>query len=149
MQPQANSVYKPQERPGCVTVYAIFLGLGACLMITGGITGGFALMSERGQNYGAAGLGVLVCASGLAFLYGLLAIGLWQLKNWARITIIVLISLSILSSLLSVCIILSGYASYGNESGAIVAGRIIGAIIGLVISGFIVYWFATNGKYFS
>lgn len=147
MESQRSSAYAPRERPGCVTAYAILLGLAAGLIGLGGIIGGFALMSVK-ESTGIIGMGVLVCASGMAFLEAMLAVGLWQLKNWARITVMVLIGLGMLSSLLSLCTLLSGYSSYGNNSGAFSAGSAAGTIVGLAINGFVLYWFANNGEYF-
>lgn len=137
--PDRIATAKTRERPGCVTAYAILLGIAAGIFAISGIFGGF-LMPD-------AGLGFTLISLVIAGLFFLLVRGLWQLKNWARIIIIVLQSLGILGSLIQGCNVLNIATSYGF-SGEI-TGAICGTVIGLGISGYIIYWFATNGEYFS
>jgi len=80
------------ERPGCVTLYATLLFIGAGLTA---ITGATSLSGLIAGYFGNLGRGVIQGAGILAIasLEFLLAKGLWQLKNWARITVIVIYSL--------------------------------------------------------
>lgn len=137
---RSTYTYEP-ERPGCVTAYAIFIGIVAGLIAIGGLFGGFYLMGGEGHNSGLAGLFVILVAGGGAVLEIVIARGLWLLKNWARILVIVLQSLSILINLISMCVSLSGSS---DNSGTSIAGKIIAT----VINAYIVYWFANNGEYF-
>jgi len=135
-----------RERPGCVTAYAVLLGIAAALIALGGIVGGISMMADR---YGSVLVGfvTIVIASVIAVLYFLLARGLWLLRNWARIIVIVLQSLGILVSLLSMCGTLAASSgSYGYQSNP--GAAICGAVVGLAIGGYIIYWFASHGEYF-
>lgn len=136
-----RSTYYERERPGCVTAYAILIGVVASLVAIGGFVSGLNLMASEGRNSGLAGLLVIIIAGGVAGLEFLIARGLWQLKNWARILVIVLQSLSILTSLISLCVSLSGSSDYSGI-------RIAGTIIGIGINVYIIYWFAGNSEYF-
>jgi hypothetical protein len=93
------------------------------------------------RNAGLTGLFVIILASGIAVLEIVIAKGLWELKNWARILVIVLQSLSIVTGLISLCLYFSDSSS---GSGIRLAGR----IIGIIINAYIVYWFASNDEYF-
>ena len=146
--PSRPAYTRSRERPGCVTIYASLLGITASLIALFGIIAGIAMISGR-YGSGAVGLVIIVVAGVMAGLEFLLARGLWQQKNWARITVIVLQSLSVLSNLLSVCGTLgvSSYSSYGHRTDP--TAVICGAIGGLAIGGYIIYWFASHGEYFS
>lgn len=111
---------RTHDRPGCVTAYAVLLGIGAGLAGVGGIAYG---ASE--EEFGTIGIVIVVAA-----LEILLAIGLWRLKNWARIIVIVLQSLSMLAGVI------------GLLSGNVVS------LVGLAVGGYILYWFASHGEYF-
>ncbi|MBN1955977.1 MAG: hypothetical protein JW900_13135 [Anaerolineae bacterium] len=138
--------YSPSyDRPGCVTAYAVILAIAAGLMVVGGLIGGIVMMSEEG---GVLGLVVIVVALGIAVLYFLLARGLWRLKNWARVVIIVLQSLGIVSGLLQIIGLLSVSSSpYGSQVDP--TGAICGGLVGLGLGAYIIYWFASHGEYFS
>ncbi|MBN1995370.1 MAG: hypothetical protein JW953_21965 [Anaerolineae bacterium] len=105
---------------------AIVMGLSA---IPPAIKGGLVLMSFRAEDEAISELIVL-----LAFYWGdvilslVLAWGLWHLKNWARIMVIVVLSLAILA----------GFAAGG-----------FAGIAMLALLGYVVYWFASNGEYFT
>jgi hypothetical protein len=118
------------DRPGCVTAYAILMGIAAGILGILGLVGGLV--------GGEVVLGLFVGV--MSVLYFFLARGLWQLKNWARILLIVLHGLSIVSGLVRMGIGLSD---------ADPSVTICGAAIGLAISGYIIYWFASHGEYFS
>jgi hypothetical protein len=125
-QNQAGQAQADQrQRPGCVTAFVLLNVVGATLLVLGQIfTVALRTYVDEADILG------LVTALVLAGLTVAVAIGLWQLKNWARIAIIVLLSLNML---LLVVFVFSG---------------ILPAVIGLLIDGFIIYWFATNKQYF-
>jgi hypothetical protein len=58
---------------------------------------------------------------------------LWRLKNWARIIVIVLQSIGVLSTL-------SGMISGSTE--------VIWGILSLALSAYIIYWFAEHREVF-
>lgn len=116
--PEVSGLHK---RPGCLTAYAILLAIGAASSGIGGIAYG---ITEK--NIGLA-LGAVVVA-GLEFL---LALGIWRLKNWARIIMIVLHGLGVLTGLISLFM--------GNAA----------SLLSLVIGGTILYWFIAHHEYFT
>ena len=118
------------ERPGCVTAYAILLGIAAVVSCMAGF---FLLFANRGD--GIQGLSSIVFAAVIAALYFVIARGLWLLRNWARIVVIVLQVLSVLSIL----------SQLPNNSSGLV---LIVAVFGLAIAAYILYWFASHGEYF-
>jgi len=137
------------QRPGCVTAYAVLLGIGAGLFVLAALGGVCGLTSDSGLGLGVGELLILAIGLGVACLYILLARGLWRLKNWARVTVIVLQSLGVAVALLQVCGAIGGVSGgvYGSETG--VGPILLGAVVGLAISGYIIYWFATHRQYFS
>jgi hypothetical protein len=116
------------ERPGCVTAYAILLGIAAVVSCMAG----FLLLFARD---GIQGLSSIVFAAVIAALYFVIARGLWLLRNWARIVVIVLQVLSVLGIL----------SQLPNNSSGLV---LIVAVFGLAIAAYILYWFASHGEYF-
>jgi ribosomal protein L40E len=148
--PPVRAAYSPLgERPGCVTLYAVLLGIVAGLTVIEGTISFFALI---GGSYENPGLGIIVVAgilvvAGLEFL---LARGLWQLKNWARITVIVIQGLGVLSSVLYFVLIALGTRAINLATREITydTSGIIGEIVGLAISGYIIYWFASHRQHF-
>jgi hypothetical protein len=119
-----------QPRPGCVSVYAVLLAIGAIII---GL-GGFVLGSDDSFAGGGA---VVVIAIALvwAVLQFLLARGLWRQKNWARILIVIIGALSAVINLLAGCA--------ARNSSATVSGIASGLVM-----AFIAYWFATHREYF-
>lgn len=130
-----------KERPGCVTAYAVLLWISAALVGLGGPIFGFAFASEMREDVLLILFAVAV-AIGAAALNAAIGWGLWRLKNWARILVIVFQGLGVLSNLATLCIVL------GN-SGAAEPTSLCSTIIGLAVSGYIIYWFASNSEYFS
>jgi len=87
----------------------------------------------------------------LSVLLFFLGWGLWKLKKWARIIVIVLHSLGVLGSLGSMCGILGLAYSYEPYRYHDPTAAIYGAIAGLMIGGYIIYiicWFASHGECF-
>jgi len=111
-----------------VTAYAILLGIAAVVSCMAG----FLLLFARD---GIQGLSSIVFAAVIAALYFVIARGLWLLRNWARIVVIVLQVLSVLGIL----------SQLPNNSSGLV---LIVAVFGLAIAAYILYWFASHGEYF-
>src|SRR5215468_3422012 len=92
------------NRPVGVTIIAILVLIGAAFCILGGIGmmfgGGMlaTIMSQQQAQGSAAGAGVLAGLGAvggivmlvIAVLYLLVGIGLWKLKNWARLVTVIL-----------------------------------------------------------
>lgn len=131
-----------KERPGCITAYAVLLWIGAALVGIGGPIFGFAIASEIGDGV-LLSLFIAAVAIGVAALNVVIGWGLWHLKNWARILVIVLQSLGALSNLASLCLAL------GVSSGEVEPTSLCSTIGGLAVSGYIIYWFASNSEHFS
>jgi hypothetical protein len=138
------------KRPGCVTAYAILLILGGGLLAFTGFFGNSAL-----AGYDAL---LRVIAPPLLFILTILyvtsAIGLWQLKNWARILIMVLTGLTVvLSAFLVVRVFIPPPYEVPDYAIALfLAKRAISLILNLIIIGIsttIFNWFRKNGKYFT
>ncbi len=128
----------PRERPGCVTLYAALLFLGAALVAIVGFVVAARVASSSGNV--ALSLAELAGLWIVAALYFLLARGLWRLKNWARIIIIVIQGLGVVVDFLLLCVSVGGS---GN------AQNLISSLVGLVTGGIILYWFSAHGEYFS
>ena len=125
------------RRPGCVTAYALLLGIAATLL-GGAVIFSVIVAVLTGDTAGmpAGGLAILLALAGLEFL---IATGLWRLRNWARMAVIVLHSLGIVLGLLALVTTLDG---------ADVALSLGTTLIGVGISSYIIFWFASHGQYF-
>jgi hypothetical protein len=139
-----NKTYVPTrwERPGCVTAYAILLWGSAALAGIGGPISALILASEKEDSVVLA-LFLAAVAIGAAALNVAIGWGLWHLKNWARILVIVFQSLGVASSLASLCLTLA------LASGEVEPTRLCSTIVGLAINGYIIYWFASHSEYFN
>ena len=102
------------------------MAIGATLYALVSIVGVLGRAGDEASCIGA------VVTLALAGLYVTVAVGLWRLKNWARIAVIVLQSLGML---VSIVLLFSGVAS-------------VPILIGLAIGGYSIYWFAAHGEYF-
>lgn len=124
-------------RPGCVTAYAMLMGITGAALALGGLIGGIWSMADDD-----AGNGILILVGGLigGGLYFLLTRGLWQMRNWARVLMLVFSGLGIASSVITMCASLSG------DAGG--AGFFTG-LLSIIIPGIIFYWFYDNGRLFS
>ncbi len=100
------------QRPTGVTILAVldFLAAGACLLLAVAFGLGFGLLGsiagggEGGSDAGMAVLMGLGALAGVVFVVAALislvvGVGLWKLKNWARILTIVFSILGVLSNL--------------------------------------------------
>ena len=125
------------NRPVGVTILAVleFIGAGFCalagILVVVGAGAGFLGSMTQGQG-GMGGLMAMVGGALSVFFFVLAAIaallgwGLWSLKNWARIAVIVLSALGAILSLLALL----------NFSSTI----IVGVIIRLAINGVIIWY---------
>lgn len=125
------------RRPGCVTAYALFLCLAAALLGGAAIASVVLPLVTGDTAFVPAGsLVVLLALAGLEFL---IAVGVWRLRNWARVAAMVLHSLGILISLSGLLTIL------GGADIALVVAR---TLIAVGVGGYILYWFASHSEYF-
>jgi hypothetical protein len=125
------------KRPGCATAYALLLGLGATLLGGAVIFSVIvAVLTRDTAGMPVGGLAILLAVAGLEFL---IARGVWRLRNWARTAVIVVQSLGILIGLLGLV------ATLEVADAALSLGA---ALIGVGISGTIIYWCASHGEYF-
>ena len=142
--PGMQSYYTPpvEARPGCVSAYAILLFIAAGLSLIGTLFGGL-------EGADAASIVVIFAGIGLNIALG---IGLWQLKEWARVLLLVLLGLGMVGSLLFVLLMAVGIANLGPLDifgiGDYFALLIFLILIGVAVSGYVFYWFAANKKYF-
>lgn len=130
----------PHDRPGCLTAYAILLGIASGFIGLGGLAVGVVQVGQPGNA--GAGLVTMTIAVTVGVLYGLLTRGIWRMRNWARVVVIVLQGIACAINVLSACASLS--TSSSTASGPV----LLAAFAGLAISGVIIYWFASHGEYF-
>ena len=112
------------NRPGCVTLYAVLLIIGGIASAALGVLLDDALILAIGSVLGVANV--------------IIAVGLFQQRNWARVGVIVLMVMSILSQLYS--------AFVGLSSGAM--ELVLPAVAGIIVPIFILSWFARNKQHF-
>jgi hypothetical protein len=124
-----------------VTAYAILLGIASGIIGLGGLAVGAVQLGQPGNA--GIGLATIVIAVTVGVLYGLLTRGIWRLKNWARVVVIVLQGIACAANLLSAC------ASPGSSSRTASGPALLSAFVGLAISAVIIYWFASHSEYFS
>jgi len=131
-QSASRSASRPPEaagaRPGCVTAYAVLLGLVATSAAIVGLT----------TEFDFANLFWL----GMAILFGMAARSLWQMTNWARVLVILVHGFGILLCAVALlAVIAAGNVSDGWEPISIITTS-------AALSAWIIYWFATHGKMF-
>jgi tetratricopeptide (TPR) repeat protein len=157
-----------RHRPGCVTLYAVLVflgGLGGILVavLSGvGLIAGSGLLGEAFQLpsqvdtlNGMAPLGLALGASAgvtlfFSVLYLALAIGLWRMKNWARVVVIILQILGLLGSLasagLTIGLIRETFTAQGPLGFPPVL--LISLVVGLIIEVYVIFWFLFNRERF-
>ena len=151
---QHSSISTPAEklkRPGCVTAYVVLLLLGAGIFVLTGISGGSAASyAELGP---AVGTVITTVAFVIAAIYVVIAIGLWQLKNWARVIIMVVVGLGVALGIISIAATI--FAPPPDVPaplrGAYSSQKVIGifvSFVALAINSSIFDWFKKNKKYF-
>lgn len=124
------------KRPGCVTAYALLLGIWATLcgaLVIVSVV--FAVFVQDPATVPVE----LVFPLALVVVGFLIARGLWRLRNWARIAVIVLHSLWIVLFLLRLVTLPEGLDP------AFALGAVL---VGVGISGCIIYWLASHGEHF-
>jgi uncharacterized membrane protein (DUF2068 family) len=134
------------QRPTGVTIIAIlsFLGAAACIMLgLFSFVGGAVIAKMLANMPGMSALGgSIVAALGVVFLligalYAITGYGLWALKNWGRVIMIVLMALGLVFGLLGLVAIFSNFT----------AGAIVMQVIRLAICAWILwYLFQPNVK---
>ena len=155
-------------RPGCVTVYAILTVLGGALGILGacavvGLAGtGLTEMQQVLEQQSAAlpisaeqltTLIWVVAGISLVFstLYVVVGVGLWLMKNWARIAVIALQGLSLLGGLAQAAIAI--LSTRETQAASIIQGAPVcslgGFVVGFALQAYIIFWFVVNRDRFA
>ena len=122
------------SRPGCVTAYVVLAAigvLGAIFWIALSLT-----LKNPGLTNSLAAYILVISAVNLAII-----VGLWRMRNWARALVMVSQGLSILAELLW----LFRVTGSGSEN----PFAPIGSLIGIGVSGYIVWWFHKNRQRFA
>lgn len=132
------------ERPGCVTVYAVLVGISGTLGILGGLGFGVFSLGDSRTNVGV-GLFTTILIFGAGGFQLLLAKGLWDLKNWARILVIIGNSLALIGPILTLIYLMLTPNTLGRAE---TMPALIGGLVELAIAGYFVYWFSDNANYF-
>lgn len=119
----------PKERPGCVTAYAILLGF----------------VGLAGLIY--RDIGLLTAALSIVIAYGL-----WKLKNWARILLIIFASLETAILIFSwIPLAITGVAEYSYSYipySSDLTFSIFWSIGRLIVNIIVIWWFASHREYF-
>ncbi len=121
------------RRPGMVTALALLVALDAIAEGCGGLTD--AIKSSNSLVGGVTAIFMLV----LIAVVLALAWGLWQMKNWACVGVIIVIIISFLLSI-------PQFITDTSENPGLLFFVIL---LALVFHGAIIYWLAVNGKYFN
>ena len=157
----------PRRRPGCVTIYALLTILSALLSILGTLAlavlySGGRLEFERAlarqgmegfvdldrlTPYLAAALAISLV---WAFVNLSIGIGLWLLKNWARVAVIVLSVLSFVAGLVQIALTTNAFraAAAGSGFSGFPAPIIGGMVAGFAFQALIIFWFLVNRDVF-
>ncbi|MBX3058973.1 MAG: hypothetical protein KF770_21105 [Anaerolineae bacterium] len=125
------------DRPGCVTAYAVLLWLAAAVYICGALTVGVFSLSDT--NMAAIGLILALIVAAFAVIPILMGIGLWKMTMWGWWLVVISNGLGVMGGLLN---LLGGMLLLTEDPTAI--ATLCGAVIGLAINGYILYWFITN-----
>jgi tetratricopeptide (TPR) repeat protein len=165
--PSAPSRPEGRGRPGCVTLYAILLGILGLLGLLGVVL--LALVWRIGSNLLSSSLGsradllvellqastpLLWISIGVTLLisglYLVVAIGLWSIKNWARIVVILMTGLQLVLSLAQATRTILGLRETGviSDLASIPITLIVGLVVGLAIQMIILFWFVANRQVF-
>lgn len=128
-------------RPGCVTLYAVCLGLSSAGLAF------MAVMDLLHTRRAWADRHAVVIVLALALILFLVSRGLWRLENWARLFVIALNILATLGLLFSMYQALTAPASrYGGQ--VITTWALCASVVPLLLIFWINFWFATHGKHF-
>ncbi len=80
-----------------------------------------------------------------------IAVGLWSLKNWARIAVIVVQSLGVVVSLVQSARTILEFRDLAGQYGvdaSFPAPLMCGFLLGFVIQAYIIFWFVANREIF-
>jgi Flp pilus assembly protein TadD len=155
-------------RPGCLTVYVILMAISAVggiltsIAMAVGIGAGSDMIEEMLRTQPASlpfdlsiFLGFFWVILGVSLvvstLYLAIAVGLWLLKNWARVAVIVLQTLGLLASLAQVVLSMFGLREAANQMGETMTFPITSVCFLLpafLVQGYIIFWFVANGELF-
>jgi tetratricopeptide (TPR) repeat protein len=163
-QPTASQLSK---RPGCVSVYALLTGIGAALGLLGilgsaalvfgsrsgledvlSLSDGYSLLTAQQFTTIVAGsLGFALLASTINLA---IAIGLWNMKNWARIVEILRQGLGLLFSLLAggAFLILYRRALAQYDLASYPTFFLAALFVGLIVQAYFIFWFVANRELF-
>lgn len=160
----------PRTRPGCLTIYAILVAIGgffgalsglgilALTLLSGGmLSETAATAAEMGlpPTFGAITTVTLLGSGGVVLVLSVLsiaiAVGLWGLKNWARIATIILQGLSMIGSIIQAVLTIGGFRTLteiANEPLQFPTMLMCGLLLGFIIQSYIIFWFVANGDLF-
>jgi hypothetical protein len=141
--PDRLSLPTEVERPGCVIAYAIFLWFGSAVIA---LTAIISFLYQPPEISGGPKVTALLL--GTAIFSAVIGFGLWQLKNWARITLIVLLSLGILTNGITAFTAVFAPESFGDHGSEIVPAIICIFLFFLGISFWMIWWFVRNRCFF-
>ncbi|MGD8623382.1 MAG: tetratricopeptide repeat protein [Anaerolineae bacterium] len=160
----------PRKRPGCVTLYAALLGLSAACGLLGlipvvlGATGGSSILSDPAltgelpipaaefQTLFSTYLAIAVAISvGSIALNLVQALGLWLMKNWARILVLILNGLGLVGLVIYLVGTLAGASLLSGTEGldSSLAFFACGPLLAIGLQGYILFWFWANGDLFN
>lgn len=164
-QPSATSgraAKRQGERPGCITLYAAWLAfsgamgaLSALALVALGPAVFSRLAIEESSLPSGVGQGIVWAAAGIMLVFSLayliLAFGLWTMRNWARIIVLVLSILGLLATVGQAVASLTGMGQLAAQTGmSQMSTFFLCAIIPeFAISGYIIFWFWANRELFS
>jgi hypothetical protein len=141
--PDLLSLPTEVERPGCVIAYAIFLWFGSAVIA---LTAIISFLYQPHEISGGSKVAAFLL--GMAILSTAIGFGLWNLKNWARITLIVLLSLGILTNGITAFAAVFAPESFGDYGSEQFPAIICMFLFGLGISIWMIWWFVRNKRYF-
>lgn len=132
------------DRPGCVTILALLLIVFGCLYAPAACYWTLDILSGPIPIYVPAVFAFFALAAiPLAVLPLILGAGLWQQKNWARVSVTVLIGASIL---FNACILTNTLLSDPHRMSKEMTWGL--SISVLAVQGYLIYWFARNERFF-
>jgi tetratricopeptide (TPR) repeat protein len=172
LQPEIQSKIRkrsgaPGRRPGCITVYAGLTGFSAVMSVLGALA--FAFMFNASSDMFEEAMAMqgtpmlfdvelikqlmwaYLCFALVGAAINLtIAVGLWMMKNWARIVVIVLQGLGVLGALAySVVTMLSARQVTGPGAGTFQVILIITLLFSFAVQGYIIFWFVANRELFN
>jgi hypothetical protein len=160
--------YGYADRPGCVTLYTVLAALSGTLALLVGVV--LAIAGPRLVSYlqgksiplaqgllesvqGPLGTAIWI-AAGLALLTAVvslvIAAGLWQMRNWARIVVVVGNILGVVSVVCPVVVLFVTLSNIFTTSllAGLPTGLLVIPLAGLALLLAAAYWFATNRELF-